>query len=45
MSTPTLRERLQTAEVELRLATVECLDKKQDEYVPDLFEVLGSVRD
>ena len=45
MSTPTLRERLQTAEVELRLATVECLEKKQDEYVPDLFEVLGSVRD
>ena len=41
----TIRERLQKAEVELRLATVECLEKKQDEFVPDLFEVLGSVRD
>ena len=41
----TIRERLQTAEVELRLATVECLERKQDEFVPDLFEVLGSVRD
>ena len=41
----TIRERLQTVEVELRLATVECLERKQDEFVPDLFEVLGSVRD
>ena len=41
----TIRERLEEAEVALRLATVESLERKQDEFVPDLFEVLNSVRD
>jgi hypothetical protein len=41
----TIRERLEEAEVALRLATVESLERKQDEFVPDLFEVLNSIRD
>tara|TARA_X000000368_G_scaffold255301_1_gene201825 strand:+ start:2431 stop:2817 length:387 start_codon:yes stop_codon:yes gene_type:complete len=41
----TIRQRLEEAEVALRSATVESLNQKQDQFVPDILDALNAVRD